>query len=116
MVEDMPIRGLKAAGQASYIRAVEAFAGLRGRLPGSAAPAGLRAWQLHMARTQISIPTYNHRITVLRFFFTVKCRDRQKVMLLATSELIRRFLLHVLPNQPMASRAVISFQGFGSVM
>jgi hypothetical protein len=116
MVEDMPIRGLEATTQTSYLSAIEAFAGLLGRSPDSATPAELRAWQLHMARTQISIPTYNHRIPVLRFFFTVKGRDRQKVMLLATSELIRRFLLHVLPNQPMASRAIISFQGFGSVM
>ncbi len=73
MVEDMQIRGLEATTQASYIRAIEAFAGFLGRSPDSATPAELRAWQLHMARAQVSIPVYNHRITVLRFFFSVTC-------------------------------------------
>jgi site-specific recombinase XerD len=73
MVEDMEIRGLEAKTQASYIRAVEAFAGFLGRSPDSATPAELRAWQLHMARTQISVPIFNHRITVLRFFFSATC-------------------------------------------
>jgi len=73
MVEDMQIRGLEASTQASYLRAIEAFAGFLGRSPDSATPAELRAWQLHMARAQVSIPIYNHRITVLRFFFSVTC-------------------------------------------
>jgi site-specific recombinase XerD len=73
MVEDMQIRGLEATTQASYLRAIEAFAGFLGRSPDSATPAELRAWQLHMARTHVSIPVYNHRITVLRFFFCVTC-------------------------------------------
>lgn len=73
MVEDMQIRGLEATTQRSYLRAVEAFAGFLGRAPDSATPAELRAWQLHMARAQVSIPVYNHRITVLRFFFSVTC-------------------------------------------
>ena len=73
MIEDMQIRGLEATTQASYLRAIEAFAGFLGRSPDSATPAELRAWQLHMARTQVSIPVYNHRITVLRFFFSVTC-------------------------------------------
>ena len=67
MVEDMQIRGLEATTQASYLRAVEAFAGFLGRSPDSATPEDLRAWQLHMARTQVSIPVFNHRITVLRW-------------------------------------------------
>ena len=73
MVEDMQIRGLEATTQASYIRAIEVFAGFLGRSPDSATPEELRAWQLHMARTHVSIPVYNHRITVLRFFFSVTC-------------------------------------------
>ncbi len=73
MVEDMPVRGLEATTQASYIRAIEAFAGFLGHSPDSATPAELRAWQLHMARAQVSIPVYSHRITVLRFFFSVTC-------------------------------------------
>ncbi len=73
MVEDMQIRGLEATTQTSYLRAVEAFAGFLGRSPDSATPEELRAWQLHMARTHVSIPVYNHRITVLRFFFSVTC-------------------------------------------
>jgi len=73
MVEDMQIRGLEATTQASYLRAVEAFAGFLGRSPDTATPAELRAWQEHMARTGVSIPIYNHRITVLRFFFSVTC-------------------------------------------
>ena len=50
MVEDMQIRGLEATTQASYLRAIEAFAGFLGRSPDSATPAELRAWQLQMAR------------------------------------------------------------------
>ncbi|MCK5377046.1 MAG: tyrosine-type recombinase/integrase [Acidobacteria bacterium] len=73
MVEDMQIRGLEATTQTSYLRAIEAFAGFLGRSPDSATPAELRAWQLHMARTHVSIPVYNHRVTVLRFFFSVTC-------------------------------------------
>jgi site-specific recombinase XerD len=73
MVEDMQIRGLEATTQTSYLRAIEAFSSFLGRSPDSATPAELRAWQLHMARTQVSIPVYNHRITVLRFFFSVTC-------------------------------------------
>jgi len=73
MVEDMQIRGLEATTQASYLRAIEVFAGFLGRSPDSATPEELRAWQLHMARAQVSIPVYNHRITVLRFFFSVTC-------------------------------------------
>ncbi len=73
MVEDMQIRGLEATTQTSYLRAIEVFAGFLGRSPDSATAAELRAWQLHMARAQVSIPVYNHRITVLRFFFSVTC-------------------------------------------
>ena len=73
MVEDMQIRGLEATTQASYIRAIEAFSSFLGRSPDSATAAELRAWQLHMARGNVSIPIYNHRITVLRFFFSVTC-------------------------------------------
>ena len=46
MVEDMQIRGLEATTQASYIRAIEVFAGFLGRSPDSATPEELRAWQL----------------------------------------------------------------------
>jgi len=73
MVEDMQIRGLEATTQTSYLRAIEVFAGFLGHSPDSATPEELRAWQLHMARTHVSIPVYNHRITVLRFFFSVTC-------------------------------------------
>ena len=73
MVEDMQIRGLEATTQTSYLRAIGVFAGFLGRSPDSATPAELRAWQLQMARAQVSIPVYNHRITVLRFFFSVTC-------------------------------------------
>jgi hypothetical protein len=55
MVEDMQIRGLGATTQASYIRAIEAFAGFLGCSPDSTTPAELRAWQLHMARTQVRL-------------------------------------------------------------
>jgi site-specific recombinase XerD len=73
MLEDMQIRGFEATTQASYIRAIEAFAGFLGRSPDSATAEELRAWQLHMARGNVSIPIYNHRVTVLRFFFSVTC-------------------------------------------
>ncbi len=68
MVEDTQLRGLGAKTQASYIRAVEAFAGFPGRSPDSASPEDLRAWQLHMARTKVDVPSFNHRITLLPGF------------------------------------------------
>jgi len=94
MVEDMQIRGLEATTQASYLRAIEAFAGFLGR-------------------SLAYLSRYTHRVAIANSrliaadtnFVTFRCKDyrangrnRQKLMRLETGEFIRRFLLHVLPT------------------
>jgi hypothetical protein len=94
MVEDMQIRCLEATTQASYLRAIEAFAGFLGR-------------------SLAYLSRYTHRVAIANSrliaadtnFVTFRCKDYrangrncQKLMRLETGEFIRRFLLHVLPT------------------
>ena len=73
MIEDMEVRGLGAKTQAGHIHAIKDFAAFLGRSPDTATPEELRSWQLHMVRTNVGVPSFNHRITVLRFFLSVTC-------------------------------------------
>ena len=79
MIEDMRIRGMGDKAQQAHIRAIKDFAGFLGRSPDTATPEDLRAYQLHMAETKVTPPTFNVRITALRFFFSMTCgRDEMK--------------------------------------
>jgi hypothetical protein len=79
MIEDMRIRGLGAKTQQAHIRAVRYFAEFVGRSPDAATPDELRAYQLHMTNTGVSIGVFNARIVSLRFFFGVTCaREEMK--------------------------------------
>ena len=79
MIEDMRIRGIKETTQKGHIRAVKNFAAFLGRPPDTATPEELRAYQLHMTDTDVSIATFNTRIVSLRLFFGVTCgREEMK--------------------------------------
>lgn len=73
MIEDMMVRGHGEKTKLDYIRAIKRFAAFLGRPPDTATAEDLRAWQLHMTETNVSVASFNQAITVLRFFFTVTC-------------------------------------------
>lgn len=73
MIEDMRIRGLGDKAQKAHIRAIKDFALFLGRSPDTATSEDLRAYQLHMTDAGITPPTFNARITALRFFFGMTC-------------------------------------------
>ncbi len=90
MIEDMTIRGHGEKTKLDYIRAIKRFTAFLGRSPDTATAEELRAWQLHMSETNVSVSTFNQAITVLRFFFTVTCgRD----------ELVRHMRLRRAPQR-----------------
>ena len=62
MIEDMRNRGIGEASQNAHIRALKHFTAFLGRPPDTATPDDLRAYQLHMADTQVSPSTFNLRI------------------------------------------------------
>jgi site-specific recombinase XerD len=79
MIEDMRVRGLGDKARKAHIRAIKDFARFLGRSPDTATPEDLRAYQLHMTDAGITPPTFNARITALRFFFTTTCgREEMK--------------------------------------
>ncbi len=73
MIEDMMVRGHGEKTKLDYIRAIKRFAAFLGRSPDTATTEDLRAWQLRMTETNVSVASFNQAITVLRFFFTVTC-------------------------------------------
>lgn len=79
MIEDMRIRAMGESAQKAYIRAIKDFAGYLGHAPDTATPEELRAYQLHMTDTGVSASTFNVRISLLRFFFSITCgREEMK--------------------------------------
>jgi site-specific recombinase XerD len=79
MMEDMRIRGMQETSQKAHIRSLKDFTTFLGRSPDTAEPDDLRAYQLHMADTNVTPSTFNARIVALRFFFGVTCdRDEMK--------------------------------------
>lgn len=79
MMEDMRIRGMGDKAQKSHIRALKDFAAFLGRSPDTATPEDLRAYQLHMTDTGVTVSTFNTRIVALRFFFSMTCgREEMK--------------------------------------
>ena len=77
--EDMRIRGMQETSQKAHIRALKDFTTFLGRSPDTAEPDDLRAYQLHMADTNVTPSTFNARIVALMFFFSMTCgRDEMK--------------------------------------
>ena len=77
MIEDMRIRGLGEKAQKAHIRGVKEFARFLKRSPDTATPDDLRAYQLYMTNAAVAPPTFNARVTALRFFFDTTCRREE---------------------------------------
>jgi site-specific recombinase XerD len=73
MSEDMRIRGMSDKVQKSHIRAVKDFARFLERSSDTATPEELRANQLNITDTGVTVSTFNTRIVALRFFFDMTC-------------------------------------------
>ncbi|MCP4381423.1 MAG: tyrosine-type recombinase/integrase, partial [Hyphomicrobiales bacterium] len=119
MIEDMRIKGLGDKAQKAHIRAIKDFTAFLGRLPNTARPDDLRAYQLHMSEIGINPPTYNARIIALRFFFEMTCRrpemkqymqfrtqPRKLPVVLSVEEVSE--LLKVAPGPGLKYRAALS--------
>jgi len=78
MLDDMAMRKLHPATQATYLRAVIRLNQFLKRSPATATADELRDFQLHMVNDGVSPGTINATITGLRFFFetTMDCPDR----------------------------------------
>ena len=124
MIEDMRIRGLGEASQKAHIRALKDFTAFLGRSPDMATPDDLRAYQLHMADAKVTPPTFNARITALRFFFGMTCdrEDMKKYMQFRTEPRKLPIVLSVeevsavlasAPGPGMKYRAALSI-GYGA--
>ena len=74
MIEDMTVRKLAARTQEGYIRAVKGFSAFRGASPDTASAEDLRRYRLHLVASGAGVPTINHSLTALRFFFLVTLR------------------------------------------
>ena len=77
MIEDMTIRNLAPKTQQGYIRAVKNFAVFLGRSPDTASFEDVRRYQLHLAASGVGVPTLNHSVATLRFFFKVTLGRRE---------------------------------------
>ena len=78
-LEDMRIKDLKPKTQTMYLRAMRDFTRFPGRSPDTATPEDLRAFQLDMSEKGTGSATFNNRLSVLGFFFSVTCaREEMK--------------------------------------
>jgi site-specific recombinase XerD len=74
MIEDMTVRKFAARTQEGYIRAVIGFSTFLGASPATASAEDLRRYRLHLVESGVGVPTLNHSLTALRFFFLVTLR------------------------------------------
>jgi integrase-like protein len=78
-LEDMRIKGLQPKTQTMYLRAMRDFTRFLGRSPDTATPEDLRAFQLDMSENGTGSATFNNRLSVLSFLFSVTCaREEMK--------------------------------------
>ena len=80
MIEDMTIRKFAPRTQEGYIRAVRSFSAFLGASPDTASFEDVRRYQLHLVSSGASVPTINHTLTALRFFFMVTLRKPDVVV------------------------------------
>ena len=71
MIEDMTIRHLSPSTQHGYVQRVKKFAAFLGRSPDTASFEDVRRYQLHLTASGVGVPTINHTVSTLRFFFKV---------------------------------------------
>ena len=99
MIEDMTIRKFAPKTQGSYIRAIRNFTVFLGRSPDQASAEDLRGYQLHLASSGAGVPTINHSLTALRFFFMVTLRQPGVVIHLAFVREARRLPVVLSPEE-----------------
>lgn len=71
MIEDMTVRNLSPATQASYITAVKKFSRYYRRSPAELGVEEVRAYQVHLVENGIAWATLNQTVSALRFFYGV---------------------------------------------
>jgi site-specific recombinase XerD len=118
-LEDMRIKGLQPKTQTMYLRAMRDFTQFLGRSPDTATPEDLRAFQLDMKEKGVGAPTFNSRLSVLGFFFSVTCaraemkrhmryqRLAKKIPVVLSAEEVTR-ILEVAPGPGLKYRAAFS--------
>jgi len=74
MIDGMGIRKLGPKTQSGYIRAVKNFAAFLGHSQDQANADDIRRYQLHLASSDLGVPSVNAAMTALRFFFKVTLR------------------------------------------
>jgi len=118
-LEDMRIKGLQPKTQTMYLRAMRDFTQFLGRSPDTATPEDLRAFQLDMSEKGTGSATFNNRLSVLGFFFSVTCareemkrhmryqRLAKKIPVVLSAEEVMR-ILEVAPGPGLKYRAAFS--------
>ena len=118
-LEDMRIKGLQPKTQTMYLRAMRDFTRFLGRSPDTATPEDLRAFQLDMSEKGTGSATFNNRLSVLGFFFSVTCareemkrhmryqRLAKKIPVVLSAEEVTR-ILEVAPGPGLKYRAAFS--------
>jgi integrase/recombinase XerD len=119
MIEDMTIRNLSPKTQQGYIRTVRRFTAFLGRSPDRASAEDVRRYQAHLATTGIGIPTRNHTVSGLRFFFKITlgrsdieshmriAREPRKLPVVLSPEEVAR-LLDAAPGRGLKYKAALS--------
>ena len=74
MIEDMNARKLADGTRRSHIRGCKRFAAFRKRSPYTATPEDIRRFQIHLAKTGMSICTRNITMTGVKFLVHVTLR------------------------------------------
>ena len=104
MIEDMNARKLCAGTQRGHIHSCKRFAAFLKRSPDTATAEDIRLFQLHLAKTDVSICNRNRIMTGLRFLFRVTLRrldlaaeiyhirEPQKIPLVMSQDETRRLL------------------------
>lgn len=104
MIDDMTARKLQPGTQRGHLRGCKRFTAWLGRSPDSATADEVRAFQLHLAETDLSITTRNQTMTGVKFLFRVTLRrhdlaaeiyhlrEPQKVPLVMNSQEVERLL------------------------
>jgi site-specific recombinase XerD len=118
-LEDMRTKGLQPKTQTMYLRAMRDFTRFLGRSPDTATPEDLRAFQLDMSEKGTGSATFNNRLSVLGFFFSVTCareemkrhmryqRLAKKIPVVLSAEEVTR-ILEVAPGPGLKYRAAFS--------
>ncbi len=90
LIEDVQMRKLSPATQASYIRAVTKLTDYLKHSPETATAEELRDFQLHMVNQGVSRGTLNATVTGLRFFFKTTLGRPEAIIKITTVPLPRK--------------------------